>query len=170
MTQTPTKDAPRCSDGARDRGDPLVGTAPPARRWLLIELEGRWLPTAIDSLGLRPEHRLHLAAAAAKAQARVMLIRRVGRRPTGPAPAWCVVDDASTAAGPITTWGAWSSGEDLVAAADLLASQAAEVGPSEPAPRDPDAPAPSTPELLLVCTHGRHDVCCAVRGLSLIHI
>ncbi|MGB3764882.1 MAG: sucrase ferredoxin, partial [Ornithinimicrobium sp.] len=71
MTQTPTKGVPRCSDGARERGDPLVGTAPPARRWLLIELEGRWLPTAIDSLGLRPEHRVRLAAAAAKAQARV---------------------------------------------------------------------------------------------------
>lgn len=123
------------------------------------------MPTAIDSIGLRPEHRARLAAVAAKAQARVMLIRRVGRQPRGPARSWCVLDDPATAAGPVTTWGTWIVGEDLLRPADLLSRQAAserrDLGPRPPQPpqlRDAE------PELLLVCTHGRHDVCCAVRG------
>lgn len=157
-------DVAPCSQGARERGDPLVGTAPPARRWLLIELEGRWLPTAIDSIGLRTEHRVRLAAAAAKAQARVMLIRRVGRRPSGPARSWCVLDDPETAVGPVTTWGSWTVAEDILAAADLLTEQAAARPTGGGVPRARGATDPSEPELLLVCTHGRHDVCCAVRG------
>ncbi len=143
----------------------MVGTAPPAKRWLLIELEGRWLPTAIDSLGLRAQVRSHLASLTAQAQARVMLIRRVGRRPSGPQRKWCVIDDPETATGPVLTWGTWSVGEDLVAAGELLLRQADDAKravASGAAPRAPEVP--SEPQLLLVCTHGKHDVCCATRG------
>ncbi len=162
----------RCSDGARQRGDPLVGTAPPARRWLLIELEGRWLPTAIDSIGLSLQSRGHLATLAAHAEARIMLIRRVGRRESGPQRSWCVLDDPETAAGPVASWGTWAVGHDILGAAELLREQAvaatsdpgqrivvSDVATSVPAPHHPHEP-----ELLLVCTHGRHDVCCATRG------
>ncbi len=155
----------RCSDGARERGDPLVGTAPPAKRWLLIELEGRWLPTAIDSLGLRAEVRTLLSGLVSTSQARVMLIRKVGRRPSGPHRKWCVIDDPTTAAGPVLTWGTWQVGEELIAAGELLAAQtaAAKVAKASGRPAHEVSP-PNSPELLLVCTHGRHDVCCATRG------
>lgn len=159
----------RCSDGARERGDPLVGTAPPARRWLLIELEGRWLPTAIDSIGLGLKSRAHLAAVAAQTQARIMLIRRVGRRPSGPARSWCVLDDPATATGPVATWGTWTVGEDILTATAVLSERAqAEQAGRQEGNQEADRGSPPTaarePELLLVCTHGRHDVCCAVRG------
>ncbi|MGB7447738.1 MAG: hypothetical protein WA892_01300, partial [Ornithinimicrobium sp.] len=75
---TPEAGVARCSDLARRREDPLIGTAPPARRWLLVELESRWLPTAVDSLGLSAEARGELTQAADRAQARIMLIRRPG--------------------------------------------------------------------------------------------
>lgn len=155
----------RCSDGARERGDPMVGTAPPAKRWLLIELEGRWLPTAIDSLGLRPEVRTHLSSLVSASKARVMLIRKVGRRPSGPHRKWCVIDDPATAAGPVLTWGTWQVGGELVAAGQVLAAQAAaaKVAKASGTPA-PEVSPPSSPELLLVCTHGKHDVCCATRG------
>ncbi|MGC1207984.1 MAG: sucrase ferredoxin, partial [Ornithinimicrobium sp.] len=62
--------------------------------------------------------------------------------------------------------GSWTVGEDILVAADLLLEQAASARPAgavpSPSPRDETATA--EPELLLVCTHGRHDVCCAVRG------
>ncbi len=143
----------------------MVGTAPPAKRWLLVELEGRWLPTAIDSLGLRAQVRTRLASMAAKSQARVMLIRRVGRRPSGPHRRWCVIDDPATAADRVLTWGTWSVGEDLVAAGELLLAQADAAKQARAAGSAPRGETRSSgPELLLVCTHGKHDVCCATRG------
>lgn len=164
----------RCSDEARRREDPIVGTAPPARRWLLAELEGRWLPNALSSLVPNPATRAHLDAAATRAQARIMLIRRHGRRVTSPRRLWCVVDDPRTATGPICTWGTWSVADDLLEPAALLVAQAG-AARSAGASRHPqdspdrrDAPqpqrSPREPELLLVCTHGKHDVCCATRG------
>ena len=32
----------RCSDGAVERGDPMLGTAPPQHDWLLVEHPGPW--------------------------------------------------------------------------------------------------------------------------------
>ncbi|MGB3187640.1 MAG: sucrase ferredoxin [Ornithinimicrobium sp.] len=165
----------RCSDEARRRGDPIVGTAPPARRWLLVELEGRWLPTALTSLVTNPATRAALDAIASAAGARIMLIRRHGRRQTSPRRSWCVVDDPRTARGPITTWGTWTVADDLIDPATLLKSQAADAGefaqstqPRQGTPerrKGPEGPqGPNEPELLLVCTHGKHDVCCATRG------
>ncbi|WP_153397004.1 hypothetical protein [Ornithinicoccus halotolerans] len=57
--QPPTAPAPRCSDAARERGDAMVGTAPPARRWLLLEQPKGWalnawgrdLATALERFG-----------------------------------------------------------------------------------------------------------------------
>ncbi|MGB5953531.1 MAG: sucrase ferredoxin, partial [Ornithinimicrobium sp.] len=113
-------------------------------------------------------------------QARIMLIRRYGRRETSPRRAWCVVDDPRTAVGKLLTWGTWHVAEDLEEPAALLTSQAssarerAQSGGSASAEKhdtsaihQPCPPLVSTgsePELLLVCTHGKHDVCCASRG------
>jgi (2Fe-2S) ferredoxin len=148
----------RCSDDARLRGDPLVGTAPPARRWLLLEQDGGWAPQAFEGMRLDIAVKDDLAAAAGMSGARIMLIRRPGRRrsPVCLERAWCVVD--AGAPEPVT-WGSWSYDTDLQAAADLLRGLAAH-GPASA----PLRPAGRAPELLLVCTHGRKDVCCAVRG------
>lgn len=171
-TSAGARSEPRCSDLARRRGDPLVGTAPPARRWLLVELESRWLPTAVDSLGLDPSAREDLTRAAAHARARIMLIRRPGRpaahepasAPGARRRAWCVVDDPVLARGPVTTWGTWTTPGDLLEAGRLLQAQAtSESAPVEPVRAGPGTSA-GTPSLLLVCAHGRHDVCCATRG------
>ncbi len=148
----------RCSDEARRRDDPLVGTAPPARRWLLLEQDAGWSSAAFEGMSLDPDVKRALAAAAAAAGARIMLIRRPGRR-TSPVcleHAWCVVD--AGAADPVT-WGSWAYADDLDSAVQLLRERA---GSGTAAP--PLRPASPEPELLLVCTHGRHDVCCATRG------
>ena len=139
----------RCATAARHRGDPLVGTAAPARRWLLVEYPWGWVPAALDSGALAGAVGTALHETALAVGGRAVLIRRPGRR-TVPAPlSWAVVD-----VGGAEQWGTWSEVDDLAEAVEALRR-----GPSQDA-----SPAASPDPLLLVCTHGRHDTCCAVRG------
>lgn len=142
----------KCSDASLLRGDPLLGTAPPSPLWLLIEQDAAWGPDAFDSLAGSPADKKALGAALARRKARFMLIRRAGARPhdRSESHAWCLVDVRSRS----LTWGSLPEGRltPAVAALDGAATGGAPV------------PLTSTPGLLLVCTHGRHDVCCAMKG------
>jgi (2Fe-2S) ferredoxin len=139
-----------CSDAARARGDALVGTAPPARRWLLIEQHQGWGRVALDSLDAPGVDRAALARALDDTGARLQLIRQPAVRGAARAGAsarrWAVV---STDPHPGQRWGTLADGWDAIR--DALTPTAS------PSPRD-DTP------VLLVCTNGRHDACCAVRG------
>jgi hypothetical protein len=135
----------RCASAARDRRDPLVGTAAPARRWLLIEYPGPWATHALDSRLIPLPLADRLETLARSMPARVLLVRRPGRRSPQPEHAWVVVDhDAGQ------RWGRWQQGADLAQAADALEADVAPSGPQDP--------------LLLVCAHALHDTCCAIRG------
>ena len=147
--------APLCADGARERGDDLVGTAAPAHRWLLVEHPGPWAVDALAGSGIAAEVQDRLRLAAHRSGARILLVRRPGRQSAQRQRSWAVVDAGSTA----VRWGAWSAGEDLLAAVTALSDPA---GAQGAATRD-GVPGPDDP-LLLVCAHGRHDTCCAVRG------
>lgn len=140
-----------CATAARHRDDPLIGTASPARRWLLVEYAGPWAPHALDSQGLAGRVGDALHQTAMETGSRVVLVRRPGRRTVLAEQAWAVVD-----AGGAQHWGRWSRSEELLPAADLLRSGLATARADSTDP--PDSP------VLLVCTHGLHDVCCAVRG------
>ena len=153
MPDTPMPDTlTRCADTARDRQDSPIGTAPPTRRWLLIEHPGPWRIDAVLGAGFPPGVREELSTAANAAQARILLIRRPGRpvldrrAPYQQSRAWAV-----SIGGAGTFWGRWRAPEDLGAAADALARSVADLGGNA----DP---------VLLICTHGIHDTCCAVRG------
>lgn len=152
------KDLPRCSDTARARSDPLTATAPPARRWLLLEHPGPWAPDALGGSGVDRDVVARLARASRSAGGRVLLVRRPGRRTPPPELRWAVADAEAGA----TTWGRWAggAGHDLDAAEAVLRDGPGATGPagSPTGSRLDDAP------LLLVCAHGRHDACCAVRG------
>jgi (2Fe-2S) ferredoxin len=76
----------------------------------------------------------------------VLLIRRPGRGPRQAEHAWAVVDHTSSH----QHWGRWREAADLHAAADALVADVRPQGPQV--------------DLLLVCAHGLHDTCCAVRG------
>lgn len=136
----------RCADAAGERGDPVVGTAPPARRWLLLEHPGPWRIDAVAGSGIDAAVLGPLTAAAAQTATRILLIRRPGRSRASGTRTWLL-------AGPGTVEGRWRTDADLAEA--LAALEAPE----------PDAvpPGSSTP-VLLVCAHGVHDTCCAVRG------
>lgn len=136
---------PRCSDAARDRGDPMVGTAPRVDRWLLVEHPGPWAIDALAGSGIAAGVQATLRAAAADVTGRIALVRRPDRRARTPSRSWLVVDSV---AGTVVA-GRWRHAEDLLGAVPALTGE------------------PATPAhqlLLLVCTHGRHDTCCAVRG------
>ena len=147
MTAPPT---PRCSDAARLRDDPLFATAPPATRLLLVEVPGPWGRTAISDSRLDRYAGGRLAELAVAAGARVLLVRRPGRHvlpPAGVPKAWALAD--LRPGREHVRWGTWGVEHDLLDL-DLDAELI----------REPAGPQ----RVALVCTHGRHDVCCAVRG------
>lgn len=139
--------ADSCSVGARARQDPLVGSAPPARGWLLFECPGPWPVKATRLFGDLSDEMDRRTLAA---EVRPMLVRRPGRTELGAPRSWWFVDSVEQ------TWvrGEWSTTEDVRAALDLVdVSRRAATAAMTPA--DP---------MILVCAHAKHDVCCAVRG------
>ena len=146
MTPAEPTPPPRCADVARDRSDPLIGTAPPAQRWLLIEHPGPWHLTAMASEPIAGSVSQALQAACAAHHARPVLIRRHGRQPAHQHWRWGVVDSLNRR----SLWGTWSEAEDLLGALPALAGRSAAWARTGP--------------LLLVCAHATRDVCCALRG------
>ena len=147
----------RCSDSARARQEAPTATAPPAARLLLVEVPGAWGRAGLTGSRISPAVTVPLAAAADAAGVRVQLIRRPGRHPGPRRPAslssdgrhaWALADPAAG----VVRWGTWTAEADLLAldlAESLDRSVHSGTGPQR---------------LALVCTHARHDVCCAVRG------
>ncbi|MGW5053016.1 sucrase ferredoxin [Actinokineospora sp. NPDC004072] len=130
----------RCAEGRLRRGDPLVASAPPVRRWLLVEQPGPWGPQAVPDSGLPAAVKAALVARAAALGARLLLIRRPGRAGVGPRRCGLADSVART-----LRWTAFTDPHALVHL--------------DPAAGEPD-PLP----LYLVCAHGGHDACCAIRG------
>ncbi|MBE1577801.1 sucrase ferredoxin [Amycolatopsis roodepoortensis] len=140
--------ARRCAELAEAAGDPGEGTAPPAEHWLLIEHPGPWGRFALKESGIDPAAVAQLGSWAARAGGRIALIRRVARRPsTRDRPFRWFRVDARPGHEQIRT-GEFTDAAEL----SRVTSAAGSVWP-EP--------------LALVCVHGRHDTCCAVRGRSL---
>jgi (2Fe-2S) ferredoxin len=135
----------RCADAARARADPLAGSAPPARRWLLLEHPGPWKIDAVAGSGIDADVLSALVQKAGSAT-RILLVRRSGRLDRRAPRRWILAGlDSATLTGP------WRDDHDLLDAADAMIA-------TLPPPMEPPEP------LILVCTHGIHDVCCALRG------
>jgi hypothetical protein len=136
-----------CSEGARLRGDPMAGTASHGVVWVLIEYRGGWPSNGFEGLDLKPETRALVLSAAKAERARVLLVRRPGpRRREGPSH-WAILHHEDSGEYR-QQWGTWGKDEDLVEIARALSL-------------------PGTlghPPVILVCTHGQHDQCCAVWG------
>ena len=130
----------RCAIGARLRGDPLAGTAVPARRWLLVEQASGWTADAFGGLQAPAEEKVALA--------RLMLIRRPGAHRRGATRRWCVIDTEPPS---VELWGALGEDGSLASALEALE-----------APRA--APATERFGPILVCANGRKDPCCAIAG------
>jgi hypothetical protein len=144
----------RCADAARMCGEPLQASAVRYRRFLLLEVPGPWGSSALAESHLEAGVARRLGAAAAEAGLQVVLIRRPGRQPSAGSGArtqtlaWAIADTSPEAEG--VRWGSWRDPADLLGL-DLAA------GPAQAGARGPQ-------RLALVCTNGKRDQCCAIRG------
>ena len=141
----------RCAVASRERGDELAGTASTVRSFLLVEHAGPWGADVLRDARLPGGLGEHLREASRRNRVRVLLVRRPGRRATG-GPVRVV---AARAAGP----GSWLESASLDALADVRSLDLAALGAGRSL-----GLARSTAPLLAVCTHGRHDACCAELG------
>lgn len=145
MTTGATAPAARCAVAARLRGDPMVGTAAPAAGFLLLEQPGGWGRQALTSSRLDPAVGRAVSDRAIGQGLRVLLVRRPGRHRAPRRRAWAVV--SSRPGREVAWWGEFDADDEL-----------------RHLPLDGSAGRPSYEPFFLVCTHGRHDACCAVEG------
>ena len=141
----------RCAAARRERGDDLAGTASTYRSFLLVEHAGPWGVDALRDARLPPGVGARLAEAGRRHQVRVLLVRRPGRRGIE----GVVRVFAARAAGR-DSWLETTLVEDVE---DVLDIDMAALG----AGRSPGL-RPHPGPVLAVCTHGRHDACCAELG------
>ena len=148
-------DTLRCSAMAGAIGEPLAGTAATARSWLCVEQSGPWGRDALSASHLDSGVSRELAALAAGTGVRIVLIRRPGHHPDRHRPVPRHVYLAHTAPG--RTWLERAMVGDPKALLDLDFRRAGAGEPGQLGERVTDP-------LLLVCTNGRRDVCCALLG------
>jgi hypothetical protein len=141
-------DGSRCSVRALTRGDSPVATASPTQRWLLIEQPGPWGREALTQSRFDAEVAPMLAQRSREEGVRLLLIRRPGDRLADSGRRWAYADSRPGREG---LW--WSV---RTADADLLT-----------APWDGSVGEAAAGPTYLVCTHGGHDACCALRGRPL---
>ena len=130
----------------------MLGTAPPLPRVLLVHQPGPWGPRGLLESRCDPDVARRIDIAAANARMRLQAIRRPGKHAIGRPVGGYQVGIADTRVGNAAI--AWWRTDDLKDIVDELEAG----GPSRPPSEIDTAP------LYLVCAHGRHDACCALRG------
>lgn len=112
---------------------------------LLVEQPGPWGRAGLRQSRFDAGVAAALEARAGQAGIRVLAVRRPGRTPRGLRRRWALADTGPGAEA--LRWGAYDRDEELL---EL--------------PLDGTAGQPDHAPLYLVCTHSRHDTCCALRG------
>lgn len=140
-----------CSAAAAEVGEPLAGTATHCNFWLVIEQPGPYKGRdAAFSSRLDHDTAVELTEAVAQRGGKLLLVRRPDRR----AP-----DETSTRR-------AW-----LVRGYPTAATTGLVADPAETLEwLDGGGPDPVESPVLLVCTHGRRDACCARLGRALLDV
>jgi hypothetical protein len=140
----------RCAAASADRAESLAGTASTVRSFLLVEDPGPWGVDALADSRLPAPVRRGLLQRADRSGVRVLLVRRHGRSSPSPLTVFAAHAD------PVAPWTETTEVDRPEQLLDLdLAAVAAGQSPGLRPHQEP---------LFLVCTHGRHDACCAERG------
>jgi hypothetical protein len=136
-----------CRDVALENAEPLAGTASRVDHWILVEYRGLWSRDVLPGSGLSDQVKQRLREqASARPRTKLLFVRRTERRGR---------PDLRVFWGSSTERGATLFQAELESYDDLLEL-------------DLTAPGlPFEPPLLLVCTHGKHDPCCAQHGRPL---
>lgn len=144
----------RCAVASQDRRDDLAGTASTVRSFLLVEHAGPWGADALRDARLPDGLGAHLAGQGRRHRVRVLLVRRHGRSDAG--------SGVRVFAARVAGAESWLESATLDSVDDVRHLDLAALGSG----RSPGLEAHTGP-LLAVCTHGRHDACCAERGRPL---
>ena len=135
-----------CADLARENDEPLAATASRIDNWFLIEYRGLWARDALTGSGLSDQVKQHLLDQVRSVpHGRLLFVRRPDRRGRPELVAFTAASRPDEIAVTRTEFEAY---EDL-RGLDLLTGTAVEH------------------PLFLVCTHGKHDPCCARFGRPL---
>ncbi len=152
-----------CSDGSLAAGEPLAGTSPYALSWVALEQNGPWGARAFTDSHLDPGVGKAIEDLAATHDVRPSLIRRPGHHADAASGHESGRHVLVAHTRPGRTWllaGRVARPEELLAT-DWAALRD---GDLEGVRRSLPTLEPSTDAHLLVCTNGKRDVCCAVKG------
>jgi len=142
-----------CSDRSIERDDPLAGTAGYGERWFLVEIDGAWGTHAFLQSQLDPALARALVTRIESAGIRPLAIRRTGRtadqRRGQKVWRWAAVD--ARVGHESVRWGSVTDPAELLTV-----------------PLDGSTGVRSDDPVICVCTHARHDQCCAVRGRPVV--
>jgi hypothetical protein len=141
----------RCAAASLEHADPLAGTASTVRAFLLVEHAGPWGVDALRDCRLPVEICAELRRRSRRAGVRTLLVRRHGRTESdGSARVFAAWADAAAP---------WMETATLPTVDAVLDVDLEALGAGRPTglPRTDDP-------VFCVCTHGRHDACCAERG------
>lgn len=142
-----SRERPSCADISRASAEPLGATASRVDHWIVVEYRGLWGHDALEASALPAEVKAHLQERAETlGRAKVVFVRRSERRHR---PGLRVYWGTSAERDPRLYHAEIGRHEDLL---DLDFGQRGE---------------PLGHPLLLVCTHGKHDRCCARYGRPL---
>ena len=138
---------PFCSDVSSENGEPLGATASRIDHWLVVEYRGLWGPNALRASGLSDQVKQSLRdQVQARPRSRLLFVRRPDRRGRPELRAYAATSQEGAESLRSTSFSSYE---------DLRSLDLANAG--EPLERP----------LFLVCTHGKHDPCCARRGRPL---
>ena len=153
-----------CSTFCRELHEPLPGTAVVATGWVVVEQPGPWGAKAPTQSHLDPEFGAGIDAACKKVDLRFGMIRSPGKH-ADIVPRAHQVYVASTVPGRSWLLGGSVADPTVLTSLDLDAVRRG----------DRDAVASSCPDLspvtesvLLVCTNGKRDECCALLGRPIV--
>lgn len=145
----PTEGWAPCSDRSLEREDPLPGTGGYGARWFLVEIDGAWGDHAFLQSRLDPELARRLVRRIEGAGMRPLAIRRTGRR----------ADERRA-----QSWFRWAVVDSRPGLESVRWDVVHDPWELLEVPLDGSVGVESREPLICVCTHARHDQCCAVKG------
>jgi hypothetical protein len=138
---------PFCSDVSREHGESVGATASRIDHWFLVEYRGLWGPDALRASGLSDQVKQSLREQVhARPHSRLLFVRRPDRRGRAELRAYAATS---------------REGEESLRCTSLSSYEELRTVDLASAGQPLERP------LFLVCTHGKHDPCCARRGRPL---
>lgn len=142
-----------CSESSAERGEPLGATASRADHWILLEYRRLWSPEVLAGSGLTEEVKAHLRRQLdALPRSRLLFVKRPDRRDSE----GIALFFGATGEHGGRLYGLELEAYDDVRRVDMAAALADGAPAGDPVER-----------LLVVCTHGKRDRCCALHGRPL---